>query len=141
MDSYNKYFKYKTKYLKYKSRLDNNLIGGSEPIHFISHDKEDFTCETTIYLFKADWCGHCKNFNDVWNKVADMFKEKIKFIVYDSDLHKPKITEWSNQGYPIKGYPTIFINTESKIIEYNKGRDINSFLEYINKILSVLNKN
>lgn len=143
MDSYRKYFKYKTKYLKYKFKIDNkiNLIGGSIPTFYFGHDNEDDIdkYKISIYLFKADWCGHCNNFKKVWNKVGESFQDdKINFIAYDSEKNKQII-----DTFKIQGYPTILIRinnstnngTNNDTTEYNGGRDEDTFINYIEKLI------
>jgi thiol-disulfide isomerase/thioredoxin len=138
MDNCRKYLKYKTKYLKYKSKLNNkiNLIGGSEPIFYFGHDNKDYIkkYKITIYLFKADWCGHCKNFKDIWNEVAKIFtdthSDKINFIVYDSKLNEEELKRWN-----VKGFPTIFIRKNTDAYEYNGNRQIDEFKKYIEGLL------
>jgi thiol-disulfide isomerase/thioredoxin len=138
MYNYRKYLKYKTRYLKYKTKLDNkfNLIGGGEHIFFNSNDNKDDIdkYKITIYLFKADWCGHCKNFRDVWNEAAALYSkthsDKINFLVYDSKLNEQEMKEWE-----VKGFPTILIRENTTTTEYNGNRQIDDFKKYIETLL------
>jgi len=112
---YQKYQKYKLKYLnsKYKKQL-----GGSKNVE--------------LYFFKADWCGHCKNFMPTWDSLIEdkTLKNKIEFKKLDSEINKKEMIEWN-----ISGYPTIILKKNNKAIEYNGSRkieDIKKFLqEYI----------
>ena len=112
MDYFQKYNKYKTKYLN----LLSNQVGGKS-----SKD---------LYLFKAEWCGHCKAFKDDWNKLQNdsELKNKINFITMDSDKHTNEIKEWN-----IEGFPTLILKYGDKATEYNGPRNINAIKEFINK--------
>ena len=118
MDNYhgknvkNLYLKYKKKYLQAKI---NNMTGGSS----ITDNKE-------LLLFKANWCGHCKNFMPVWEKLSNDSNLDIKFTTYDSENNKSEIS-----NYNISGFPTIMYKVNNKIIEYNGSRDENSLKEFI----------
>ena len=119
MDSYNdKYLKYKTKYLNLKKIASQNsnkyvLSGGASN-------------KTEIYLFKAEWCGHCKAFKSTWEKIQQDLKSKYTFITVDSDENKDQIQQWN-----IKGFPTIIKKTNDKAQEYIGSRDEQSVKEFI----------
>jgi thiol-disulfide isomerase/thioredoxin len=117
------YNKYKNKYIKAKKEL-NFQTGGKGEEQYVGENKEDvLDNKTTVYLFKASWCGHCKNFKETWNATANMYKNNINFIAYDSEKNKEKMTEWD-----INGYPSIKIRQGSNVIDYNGDRDLNSFV-------------
>ncbi len=128
MDPYkNKYLKYKQKYLKKKLALKNagidttlynnaNLYGGN-------------TNPPTLYLFKADWCGHCVAFKDKWNELNNdkLLNNKIKFVEYDADKNTTEIT-----AHNIQGFPTLLLNVNNKKIEYNGKRELSEIKSFIN---------
>ena len=111
MDYFHSYQKYKSKYLN----LKNTQKGGSQ--------KE-------LYLFKAEWCGHCKSFANDWKTLQadDDLKSKLKFITMDADVHKKEIESWK-----VMGFPTIILKNGDKAIEYNGARKINEIKDFINK--------
>ena len=111
-----KYQKYKAKYLALRNELYVNQSGGSN--------------KPELYLFKAEWCGHCKNFISDWEKLKEdpKLKNKINFITMDSEIDKKIINEWD-----IKGFPTIILKKGTNAIEYNGNRSINNIQTFINK--------
>jgi len=115
MQSYQqKYLKYKTKYLNFKKNLASQKGGSGE--------------KTQVYLFKAEWCGHCKGFKPTWEKIQNDLKNKYEFITIDSDKDKEQINQWA-----IKGFPTIIKKVGSNAEEYVGPRDEMSVKEFIQK--------
>ena len=115
MQSYQqKYLKYKTKYLNLKRNLASQKGGSGE--------------KTQVYLFKAEWCGHCKGFKPTWEKIQNDLKNKYEFITIDSDKDKEQINQWA-----IKGFPTIIKKVGSNAEEYVGPRDEMSVKEFIQK--------
>ncbi len=123
VQDYNKkYLKYKEKYLalqkEYEELLKNkkNLKGGNSNT-------------LDIILFKADWCGHCKNFKPTWDKVSELFNTKFNFIVYDADKQREKFEE-----YKVDAFPTIIIKDGSNIIPYDGERSLEEMSNFLNSI-------
>lgn len=115
-DYLNKYIKYKTKYFNLKAGLVNTQIGGL-------HDMAD------VMLFKAEWCGHCKQFKPTWDKLQSVFNKKFNFITYDSDKDTDMLKK-----YNIDGFPTIIIKNGSDLMPYEGGRDIETLTDYLNNM-------
>ena len=122
MENYTqKYLKYKEKYLALQKVYNElmqkkNMTGGGNDIQ--------------IMLFKADWCGHCKNFKPTWEKISEMYKSKYNFIIYDADNQTDKFKE-----YKVDAFPTVLVNNSNNIITYDGDRsydDFNNFLQNIN---------
>jgi thiol-disulfide isomerase/thioredoxin len=114
---YQKYLKYKAKYFNLKSFAQNKQFGGSnknEPVE--------------IYLFKADWCGHCRGFKPTWEKLSKELNSKYKFITVDADKDKDKIEKWK-----IQGFPTIIKKVGENATEYVGPRDEQSVKDFIQK--------
>jgi len=117
MQSYNeKYLKYKAKYLNLKKNLNFQSGGGA------AEEKPH------VYLFKAEWCGHCKGFKSTWEKIQKDLKGKYQFITLDSENNKEEISQWG-----IKGYPTIIKKVKNNAEEYVGPRDEISVKEFIEK--------
>lgn len=107
MSYYEKYLKYKNKY----NQLKGNMIGGGY--------------NTTVKLFKAEWCGHCQSFKNTWENLQKEGLENVNFVTYDANTHKEEIKQ-----HNINGYPTIMINNS----EYNGKRDLHNIKKAIMKL-------
>ena len=115
MDFSQKYLKYKIKYTQAKlaqRNLHNQNGGGSSN-------------KTDIYLFKAEWCGHCTAFKSTWDKIKSEYKQKYNFITVDAS-EKEKIEQWK-----INGFPTLIKVKNSNAEEYVGPRTYESVTEFI----------
>ena len=108
------YQKYKSKYISLKSKIDNQQTGGGDI------DKKD------VFLFKAEWCPHCKNFMSQWEKLESDHGKKYNFITYDSNEDSEEIKNWS-----IQGYPTIMVKKGKDVMEYVGPNEYNAVLNFI----------
>lgn len=108
-----KYLKYKAKYLALKNKKSKGMTGGGNKVDVI--------------LFKADWCGHCKNFKPTWEKVAEIYNKKFNFIVYDADKQREKFEE-----YKVDAFPTVLIKNGSNIIPYDGERSFEEISNFLN---------
>lgn len=118
-----KYLKYKNKYLRLKKVFDNIK---SRKVDFQYGGGED-TVE--LMLFKAEWCGHCKNFLPVWNTLQKDYGNKYTFTTYDLDNDKEVFDKWE-----IKGYPTLIINNRGKLMDYNGPREMEDMIDLMNAL-------
>ena len=112
-DFYLKYLKYKSKYFNLKNTMSSNQSGGGDE-------------KVEIYLFKADWCGHCKGFKPTWEKIKKELSGKYNFVTVDADKDKPLIEKWK-----IQGFPTIIKKVGDRAEEYVGPRDEASVVAFI----------
>ena len=125
-----KYLKYKTKYNNLKTIMNNKnnssfIMSGGAP-------------RPTLYLFKAEWCGHCENFAVTWNKLNKELLGKVDFIMYDGDKDKDKIKKCEEDGgFKVSGYPTIILKSNGVWREHGGGRSFEEIKEFINSYLTI----
>ena len=98
-----------------KNKIEGKQIGG-KPVD----------SKPTLYLFKASWCGHCKNFIPTWEALEKRYTDKINLIAYDVDKNKKEIEEWN-----IESFPTLFYRKGLNAIEYNGDRSIDDLIKFI----------
>jgi thiol-disulfide isomerase/thioredoxin len=111
---------------------------------FMKDRKEGFECkvdelntrmassEKTLVLFYADWCGHCKNLEPVWDECTKKSKGRmVKRNVGAKDVDKK--TEAENQAlmdkYQINGFPTILVFQNGTATPYKGERTVEAFLD------------
>lgn len=82
---------------------------------------------TKITLYYADWCGHCKSFKPTWNALKSIFdKNNIEHAEY-MDGKDDKLIKENN----IEGFPTIHIQTNNKVYEYQGSREADAILHEV----------
>ena len=101
-----------------------------EEIHKVKKD--------AVVFFYAPWCGHCKEFDPVFKKVAKKMVKNNENIVFG------KMDGTGNDvPYmfpPLKGYPTIFfLSAYEKFdpIQYQGDRSYKSVKDWINRHSSI----
>ena len=122
-DYYYKYMKYKTKYTEAFDNLNKtniSMTGGG------SSDKID------VMLFKADWCGHCKDFKPTWEQLESQYSKKFNFITYDSAENKDKVDEMK-----VKGFPTIIFKDGDTIQPYNGPREFEALQGILDNLVKI----
>lgn len=83
--------------------------------------------------FYAPWCGHCKKLAPDYEKVAAAFASDENVVVAKIDAdHERDI----GSRYEVQGFPTLKWfgkNSKASPEEYEGGRDIQSFVDFINQ--------
>ena len=91
----------------------------------------------TLYLFKGEGCPHCKTAEPVFKEVEEKIngdKNKghtVKFVVIDCEAD-PTMAD----KYNVSGYPTIKLDKQGEIIEYDAKPDKANLIEFLEKVLS-----
>jgi thiol-disulfide isomerase/thioredoxin len=128
MTFYDKYIKYKNKYLDAQIEYNNLTNCKTCNNKLCNCTQSGGSNKVDLYLFKASWCGHCINFIPTWDKINKEFNNKINIKTYDVDSTKDKAIF---DEYEIQGFPTLILNNNNQKIEYNGPRDYNSIKEFI----------
>jgi len=62
--------------------------------------------------FYAEWCGPCKMYSKIWDKVADELKEEVEFVEIDVD----KDTSGLAAEYKVRSIPmTVVIKDNEEV--------------------------
>jgi len=83
--------------------------------------------------FYAPWCGHCKQLAPIYDKVANTFLGDKSVIIAKIDCDaEPSLAS----KYGVTGFPTLKFfgkTSKSEPEAYDKGRDHQSFVDFINQ--------
>jgi thiol-disulfide isomerase/thioredoxin len=100
-------------------------IGGSEG------DKN-----AQLFLFKVDWCPHCKKAKPVFDEVEKELDGKqingytVSFKTVDCEA-EPDMAD----KFKIEGYPTIKLVKDGQVIEYDAKPEKDKIKEFLNTVL------
>lgn len=86
--------------------------------------------KVTVILAKAGWCGHCKDFEPIFEETKNNFKEEknlndhdVNFLEYDLATDDGKTNfaiSHTNALKMVEGYPTVLVNIYDKNNKNNK---------------------
>jgi thiol-disulfide isomerase/thioredoxin len=117
-----------------RPKLDANWTANKE---FTSTSmNEDDEGVADLYMFKVDWCPHCKKALPIWEDLAQEYQGKkingykMNFITVDGEAD-PDTTD----KYNVQGYPTIKLVKDNQIIEYDAKPDHDTLLQFLNSTL------
>lgn len=78
--------------------------------------KKHLTSKTLVIIdVQAHWCGSCKMFKPVFEKVAQDKNLPVVFIMIDHD--KKELLNYLTTYKPIKAVPTVFFFKDGKVVE------------------------
>jgi len=81
----------------------------------------------TIYYFYADYCGYCKRFNPLFNKLKRKYKDKIQLKKIDGK--KPENQKLITD-YGIKLFPTLVVKeTKKPYIGDRNEKDLSKYIK------------
>jgi thiol-disulfide isomerase/thioredoxin len=91
--------------------------------------------ETSILIFKAQWCGHCQQAAPEFAKlqaaspIALSGEKKAVVRIFDADQDKEAMAPYKDR---VKGFPTILIQKGDQLVEYpgeRKSEDVIAFVK------------
>lgn len=93
--------------------------------------------------FYAPWCGHCKSLKPIYEELADVYlyaKDQVIIAKVDADAHKDLGGKFGVSGFPtIKWFPKgVTADDVDKVEDYNSGRDLDSFANFIKEKTGIL---
>ncbi|KAL6054634.1 Protein disulfide-isomerase A6 [Balamuthia mandrillaris] len=104
-----------------------SCVRSSDVIVLDSDNFNELTA-TGIWMveFYAPWCGHCKRLAPVWEEFATVVKGKVNVAKVDATEEEELAA-----AFKVTGYPTIFLLRNGQMRQYRGGRDVNTFVEYV----------
>jgi protein disulfide-isomerase A6 len=85
-----------------------------------------------LVKFYAPWCGHCKSLAPVYEELAGVYKPTDPVVIAEvnADDHHDLAGRYEVRGYPtLKWFPKGSMEPQ----DYEGGRDLDSFVEFINR--------
>lgn len=71
----------------------------------------------TVIKFSADWCGPCRAYAPVFDKVKEEFKDSVEFIEVNIDNDSEKLSI----KYKVDAVPTTVVLEGTTIVDSIKG--------------------
>lgn len=90
-----------------------------------------------LYLFKVDWCPHCKTAKPVFDEVETelngrLINEKYTVVFKTVDCEgEPELAD----KFKIEGFPTIKLIKDGQVIEYDAKPDKEKIKEFLETVL------
>jgi thiol-disulfide isomerase/thioredoxin len=76
-----------------------------------------------VYIFYADWCGHCKRSMPDFKELEKMFPSKVKLL----NSEDPENENLKNK-FRVRGFPTI---VASSGVEFNEERSLDNLINFV----------
>jgi thiol-disulfide isomerase/thioredoxin len=89
-----------------------------------------------LYLFKTDWCPHCKRALPIFESLKQEYDHKlvnghrVLFRVVDCE-QEPKIAD----KFKIEGYPTIKLVKDDQVIEYDAKPEKEHLVQFMSTVI------
>jgi thiol-disulfide isomerase/thioredoxin len=120
---------------KYVLPLNNSFKPNNE---FPSSNTDETTEEkyAIMYMFKVDWCPHCKKALPIWEKIVADYQDKIiKGYIMDFKLIDGEEDAETTDKFNVEGYPTIKMIKDDQIIEYDAKPDYDTIVQFMQSTL------
>lgn len=92
--------------------------------------KKEIESKNKVMLFYADWCGWSQKFLPVWKEFTNQCD---KLNISHETIECTDNELCSNGKYNIEGFPTIILEANGNIIEYDGDRSVQSLLDFVKK--------
>jgi thiol-disulfide isomerase/thioredoxin len=100
------------------------------------HEAFESSTGSTLKIFYADWCGHCKRFKSIYEdelpKLIEEHNINCNVDPIDADKNEEII-----KLYDVKGFPTVILElTDGTKIPYDGPREATPIIEFLKKNIS-----
>lgn len=91
--------------------------------------------EAELYLFMVDWCPHCKETKEVWEKFKQDYKSD-KYAIVFKEIDCDEKENLAN-NFNIEEYPTIVLVNNDKKYYYDANIRPDTLNKFINTIMEL----
>ena len=90
-----------------------------------------------LYYFYTEWCPYCKKANPVWDDFCKEIDSKYNNTSYQFNYFKIDCEKNQKMAekYKVEGYPTIKMEYNKTIYDYNAKPDKNNLLEFVKTVI------
>ena len=67
----------------------------------------------------APWCGHCKKFKPIWQKVKQKYQGKVQAFEVNGDKHGELVKKLG-----VQGFPTVLFIHNGQQVEFEGDRSV-----------------
>jgi len=89
-----------------------------------------------VIVVYAEWCPHCKYMEDAFVKTG-LASKNVKFVALEESKH-PKLIEEIRKQVDVRGYPTILLNVNKKMVLAEGPRDAKNFKRLAQKAAKMM---
>lgn len=114
----------------------DNYTGGNKDFKDVAN-AEMRDKEANVYFFFVDWCPHCKTALPEWIKFKNQFDGElvngynVNCIDMNCTDENEEVTQ-AIQEYKIEGYPTVKMNKDNKIIDFDAKISYGTLEKFVN---------
>ena len=93
--------------------------------------------KVNLYYFYTEWCPYCKKANPVWDDFCKEIDSKYNNTSYQFNYFKIDCEKNQKMAekYKVEGYPTIKMEYNKTIYDYNAKPDKNNLLEFVKTVI------
>lgn len=106
----------------------------------VSTSSANSGASSELMLFYADWCPHCKTAKPEWDAAKEYLHDneingqKVFCVEYNCSEKSDDINQIMNK-YKVDGFPTIKLQYENNIHEFNEQPTKDNILGFLNSVL------
>jgi len=106
--------------------LITSSFGKSDVIELNSSNIHSISEGEWLVEIYASWCGYCKTFAPIYEKIATKLKGKVNVGRLDGDIQQDMSVR-----FQITGFPTLFFIRNGEAYLYDKGRSDEEVIDFV----------
>jgi|TARA_B110000858_G_scaffold181743_2_gene220472 thiol-disulfide isomerase/thioredoxin len=119
-------------YSKFIKNKDSHILNKE----FDHTNTSNSSNKVNLYYFYTEWCPYCKKADPVWDAFCKKIDSKYNNTSYQFNYFKIDCEKNQNMAekYKVEGYPTIKMEYNKTIYDYNAKPDKNNLLEFVKTV-------